>query len=192
MKKKVIFAAAVGMLCAASLQAQETRPERPEPMSDSLYAATRTQKMVEDYALTPEQEGAVFNLNLQYAGKLEMRHEHRPDGDSAQRGERPDPRSMTEAQRQEFFQKMQERRAAMEERMKAIQENRKAYEEALKGILTKDQFKAYKKDQRKREAEMQSRMQRGPGMGGPGGRRGGFGGPGGGRGGFGGGFGNDD
>lgn len=60
--------------------------------------------------------------------------------------------------------------------------DQKEYDKALKQILDKEQFKAYRKDQKKREREMQDRM---------GGPRGGFGGPGGPggppRGGFGGG-----
>jgi len=196
MKTMRIFAAAAGLLCAVSLLAQEGRPERPgrpgprEPMSDSLWAATRTQEMVEKYGLSPEQEGQVFNLNVQYADKLNFQPPQ-------QEGERKDPRSMTEEERQAFFQQMQERRGEMQERMQQMQESRKAYEKELEGVLTKDQLKAYRKDRRKQEAEMQRRMQGGrpggmggPGMGGPGGmggnRGGGFGG-----GGFGGGFGGE-
>ena len=197
MKMKNVLAAAAGVLCAVSLWAQEGRPEPPafpEPMSDSLWAASRTQEMVEKYGLTPEQEGPVFNLNLQYAGKLEMRFE-RPGGEN---GERKDPRSMTEEERQAFFEQMQQRMEEMEEKRAEIDANRKAYETSLKELLTKDQFKAYRKDERKKENERQNRMQQGmggrPGMGGPGGPggrggRGGFGGPGGGFGGPGGGFG---
>ncbi|MBQ9192428.1 MAG: DUF4890 domain-containing protein [Bacteroidales bacterium] len=187
MKKSTLLAAAVGMLCAVTLQAQEGKPEKPafpEPMSDSLAAVTRTQEMVEKYGLTPEQEGPVFKLNLQYANQLLARPE-RPEGE---RGERPDFRSMSETERQAFFQKMQERREEMEKRMAGRREARKAYDQELEQILTKEQFKAYRKDQRKRESEMQQRMQGGrPGMGpgGRGGNRGGFGG--GNRGGFGGG-----
>jgi len=161
-------------------------PAFPEPMSDSLWAATRTQEMVEKYTLTPEQEGPVFELNLQYAGKLEYRPQ-RPEGE-----ERKDPRSMTDEERQAFFGQMQERMAEMQEKMAEIKQNKKVYENALKELLTKDQFKAYRKDERKKESEQQERMQRGMGGGFPGGGpggRGGFGGPGGGFGGPGGGFG---
>ena len=102
MKKILILAAAAGMLCAVSLQAQEVNPEAPafpEPLSDSLAAATRTQEMVEALSLTPEQEVPVFNLNLQYSNLLNRRPE-RPEG------ERPDFQSMTEAEREAFFQKI--------------------------------------------------------------------------------------
>lgn len=188
MNRRLIIAAAAGLLCAASLQAQDGRPERPafpEPMSDSLFAATRTQEMVEAYGLSPEQEAQVLELTLQYADKLQFRPMRMGEGD-----ERPDFRSMTEEQRQEFFQKMQEQMGAMQEQMAERREAQKAYEDALKGILDKKQFKAYRKDRRKEEAEIQRRMQRrgGPGGGFPGGGfpGGGFGGPGGGFGGPGG------
>lgn len=179
MRIQRFIAAAAGVLCAVSLHAQEGRPEppaAPEPMSDSLWAATRTQEMAEKYELTAEQEGRVFELNLQYAGKLQVRPER-------QEGERKDPRSMTEEERQAFFQQMQERRAGMQEQFARMREDRKAYEEALGEILTKEQMKAYRKDRRKQESERQNHRQ------GPGGRPGGGGFPGGGFGG--GGFGGD-
>ena len=186
MRKMMILAAAAGMLCAAALQAQEGRPERPAfpgPMSDSLFAATRTQEMVEAYGLSPEQEAQVLALNLKYADKMQFR----PMGMGGENGERPDFRSMTDEQRMEFFQKMQDQMGDMQEKMAERREARKAFEEELKDILTKDQFKAYRKDRRKEETEMQRRMQ--GGMGGPGGGMGPGGFPGGGMGGPGGGFG---
>ena len=92
-----------------------------------------------------------------------------------QEGERKDPRSMSESERQEFFQQMQERMAKMQDAWAEIEDNQKAFDLAMKDILNKDQYKQYKKDRRKEEAERQRRMQ--GGMGGP---RGGMGGPGGG------------
>lgn len=192
-----MLAAAAGLLFAVSLQAQEGRPERPafrEPMSDSLFAATRTQEMVKNYGLSPEQEGPVLELNLKYADKLQFR----PMGMGRENGERPDFRSMSPEERMAFFEKMQSQMGDMQDRMAERQKAMKAFEDELKGILTKDQFKAYRKDRRKQEAEMQRRMQNGRGgreggFGGPGGPRGGFGGRGGGfgGGGAGGGFGGD-
>ena len=100
---------------------------------------------------------------------------------------------MSDAERQEFFQQMQERMAKVQDAWAEIEDNQKAFDLAMKEILTKDQYKLYKKDRRKEDSERQ-RMQGGPrgggfGPGGPG--RGGFGGPGGGFGGPGGGFGGD-
>lgn len=200
-----IVAAAVGVLCAVSLFAQEGRPERggrggrrgfPEPVSDSVWVIQRTQEMLEKYNLTPEQEEAVRALNLKYASDLNFR----PAGMQDENGERPDFRSMSESERQAFFQQMQERMGEMQEKMQQMREARKDYEKELEGVLDKDQFKAYRKDRRREEGEMQRRMQGGNrgrggmGPGGPGGfggRGGGFGGPGGGFGGPGGGFGGD-
>lgn len=149
--------------------------ERPEmKLPEVLSPEEKTALMAQDYNLTPEQEKAVLELNKQFDGKLDFR----PEG-FGQEGERKDPRQMSEAERRAFFEKMQERMAEMEERQQQIQKDQKEYDKALKGILDKDQFKAYRKDQRKREREMQDRMG-GPrgfgGPGGPGGRGGGFGG----------------
>jgi len=187
MKKTVLFVAAAMMLCAAPLWAQDqnrpARPERPampEPMTDSVYAATRTAEMVEKYGLTAEQEPKVFALNLEYAPKLQMRMP-----DFGEQGERKDPRSMTDQERQEFFAQMQERMAEMQEMQQEREKAQKDFDKAMKEILTKEQYKAYNKDRKKEERERQRRQQQMQGgMGGPGG---GFGGPGGG--GFGGGMG---
>ena len=200
MKTLRILAAAVGVLCAVSLFAQEGRPERggrggrrgmPEPVSDSVWVIQRTQEMLEKYSLTPEQEAQVRELNLKYAPQLNFRPAGMRDGN----GERPDFRSMSEAERQAFFQQMQERMGEMQEKMEQMRDARKEYEKELEGVLDKDQFKAYRRDRRRQEAEMQRRMQGGnrrPGGMGPGGMGpGGFGGPGGGFGGPGGGFGGD-
>lgn len=203
MKKHLMIAAAL-LLASLSLQAQPPqggrpggRPGRgeefkmPEVLPDSVYAANRTADMTEKYQLTEEQVPQVFALNLEYASKLQF--------DPAimgprQEGERKNPRNMSDAERQEFFQQMQERMAKVQDAWAEIEDNQKAFDLSMKEILTKDQYKLYKKDRRKEDAERQ-RMQGGPGFGGPGGGpggRGGFGGPGGRGGGFGGGFGGGD
>ena len=189
MKTMRILAAAAGVLCAVSLFAQEGRPERggrgrgerggfPEPVSDSVWVIQRTQEMVEKYNLTAEQEGTVKALNGKYAEKLNFR----PGGMfGGENGERPDFRSMSDQERQEFMQKMQAQMGEMQEKMQQMQEARKEYEKELEGVLDKDQLKAYRKDRRRQEAEMQRRMQ-GGGPGGPGGMGPGGGFPGGGMG----------
>ena len=192
MKMMNFLAAAAGVLCAVSLQAQEGRPERPafpEPVSDSVWVVNRTQEMVEKYNLTPEQEAQVRELNLKYADKLNFNGQM-----AGTQNERKDIRSMSDEERMAFFQEMQDRMGEMQEKMQAMREGRKAYEEELEGILDKAQLKAYRKDRRRQEGEMQRRMQQGmggrPGGMGPGGMGpggpGGFGGPGGGFGGPGG------
>ena len=202
MKALRILAAAAGVLCAVSLFAQEGRPERgergerpafQEPVSDSVWVINRTQEMVDKYELSAEQAEAVRQLNLKYADKMNFTPARMGFGD--ENGERPDFRSMTDEQRQEFMQKMQAQMGEMQEKMQQMQDARKEYEKELEGVLNKDQLKAYRKDRRRQEAEMQRRMQggrpggmgpggMGPGGMGPGGFGGGF--PGGGPGGFGG------
>ena len=193
MKAMRILAAAAGVLCAVSLFAQEGRPgrgerggrgERPqfqEPVTDSAWVETRTMEMVEKYNLTAEQAETVRQLNVKYAPQMNFTPQRM--GMVDENGERIDFRSMTDEQRQAFFQKMQSQQAEMQEKMQDMQKARKAYEDELEAVLDKDQLKAYRKDRRRQEAEMQRRMQggnRGPGMGGPGGfPGGGMGGPGG-------------
>ena len=192
-----ILAATAGVLCAVTLFAQEgrrggrgERDAMPEPVTDSVWIIQRTQEMVEKYTLTPEQEVLVRAINTKYADKMNFTPQRM--GMADENGNQVDFRSMTDAQRQEFFQKMQAQMGDMQEKMQERQKARKDYEEELEGVLDKNQLKAYRKDRRKEEAEMQRRMQggrpggMGPGMGGgfPGGGPGGV--PGGGPGGFGG------
>jgi len=200
MKAMRILAAAAGVLCAVSLFAQEGRPgrgergERPqfqEPVSDEVWVENQTKEMTEKYKLTDEQAEAVRAINTKYADKMNFTPARM--GMVDENGERIDFRSMTDEQRQEFFQKMQSQQAEMQEKMQERQKARKAYEDELEAVLDKDQLKAYRKDRRRQEAEMQRRMQggrpggMGPGGGFPGGGMGPGGGfPGGGPGGFGG------
>ena len=206
MKKILTLTAAALLLISLNLQAQPPqggrpgarpgeRPGReefkmPEVLADTVYAETKTAEMSEKYQLTEEQFAQVFALNLEYASKLQF--DPSIMGERNQ-GERKDPRSMSDAERQEFFNQMQERMMKVQDAWAEIEDNQKAFDLAMKEILTKDQYKLYKKDRRKEDAERQRRMQgpRGGGFGPGGPGRGGFGGPGGGFGGPGGGFGGD-
>ena len=145
MKALRILAAAAGVLCAVTLFAQEGRPERggrggrggrgdfPEPVSDSVWVIQRTQEMVEKYTLTPEQEAQVRELNVKYAPQMNFTPQRM--GFGGENGERPDFRSMTDEQRQEFMQKMQAQMGEMQEKMQAMQEARKEYEKELESFL---------------------------------------------------------
>ena len=153
--KRILLLAVAGLVAGAvSLSAQA--PQAPEgagklpEMPKILNPEEKTADMTEKYGLTEEQQAAVLELNKQFDGKLEFRPEPM--------GEQKDFRSMTEAERQEFFGKMQDMMADIQERMQQMQKAQKEYDKAIKAILTKDQFKAYRKDQRKREQELQ-RMQ---------------------------------
>ena len=174
--KRILLLAVAGLLAGAvSLSAQA--PQAPEgagklpEMPKILNPEEKTADMAEKYGLTEEQKAAVLELNKQFDGKLDFRPQPM--------GEQKDFRSMTEAERQEFFGKMQDMMADMQERMQQMQKAQKEYDKAIKEILTKDQFKAYRKDQRKREQELQRMQQNAMGgapMGGgfPGGPGGGF------------------
>ncbi|MCR5351924.1 MAG: DUF4890 domain-containing protein [Bacteroidales bacterium] len=184
--KRILLLAVAGLMAgAASLSAQAPQGgANPPQMPPILNPEEKTAQMTEKFSLTEEQQTALLELNKQFDGKLEFR----PEG----MGERKDPRKMSDEEREAFFNQMMDQMAEMQERMQEMQKAQKEYDKALKLILTKDQFKEYRKEQRKREQEMQ-RMQQQSGMGGmqggfPGGGfpGGGFGGPGGGFGGPGG------
>lgn len=209
----VLWMMAASLLLSANMMAQPPqggrpqggRPGRgegfkmPEMLSDTAYAETKTAEMAEKYKLTDEQKTAIYALNLEYASKLQIDYASFGMGQPQQQGERKDPRSMSDSERQEFFQQMQERMEKMQDRMAEVEDSQKAYDLSIKEILDKDQYKLYKKDRRRKDNERQRRMQGGMGgpgggFGGPGGGfpGGGMGGPGGGFGGPGGGFGGDD
>lgn len=190
MKRFLLLAVAGLMAGAASLMAQP--PQGPEgagnlpQMPKILTPEEKTAQQAEKYSLTEEQKAALLELNKEYDGKLEFRMQGMEQG-----AERRDFRNMSDAERQEFFSKMQEQMADMQERQQQMQKDQKAYDNAIKNILDKKQLKAYRADRRKEEADRQRAMQQfGGGMpGGPGGFPGGPGGFPGGPGGFpGGGF----
>ena len=117
----------------------------------------RTDRMAEKYGLDEAQKAKLLELNTEYSGKMGPGRKgpggpggrgprmDRPDArrDTARlnKGDRParpmrERPELTEGQKQE-----------MEARKKEMEAGKTAYEEALKGILTEDQFQAYKKDQ---------------------------------------------
>ena len=110
--KNLMTAFAALLVGTATLFAQQPpqggRPEAPKPLTPE----EKTAQMAQDYDLTAEQEAAVLELNKQYDGKLEFRFEGFGQGN----GERKDPRNMSDAERQEFFEQMQERMAQMQEK----------------------------------------------------------------------------
>ncbi len=159
--------------------------------------------MVEKYNLTADQQAAVLDLNKRFEGKLDFLPPGRPDRgeegeEGGERAERTNPRDMTEEEREAFFEQMQDQMLERQEQLLQVQKDQKEYDKVMKGILDKEQYKLYRKDQRKRDQELQRMLQQtgnraqggfpggpgGEGFGGPGG--GGFGGPGGGFGGPGG------
>lgn len=139
----------------------------------------KTAEMAELLKLSEEQKTALLELNRRYDGKLEYRPEQQ---------EFKDIREMSEAERQEFFEKSMAQAQDREKVMAEIEENNKMYDNALKALLDKKQFRAYQKEKRRKEIEERRRFES-MFMGGPGGFGGfggGFGGPGGGFGGPGG------
>lgn len=187
MMKKILVLAVAGLVAGAACvfaQAPQGQMQMPE-LPPVLSPEEKMDQMAEKYGLTDEQKAAVLALNQKYDGKLEFQ---RPE-----QTEMRDFRRMTDAEREEFMKEMQSRMSEMQETQAKIEENQQAYEDELKGILTKKQFRKYRSDILRAEAEREQQMMRGfgggfPGGGFPGGPGGGF--PGGGfpGGGFPGGF----
>ena len=148
--------------------------------ADTRTPEEKTDEVATKYGLNDEQRQALLELNLAYAGKLQMA----VDTTMMQR----DFRSMTEEEREAMFADMESRMSEMMEQSQEIAGDQEAYEEALKQIMDKKQYRKYRVDQEKeqlrRQREMEQQFRGGfgggmPPMGGPGGGFGGFGGPGG-------------
>ena len=159
MKKTIIIAAAALMVCIganAQDDSKQKKEQRQRP-DEAAMIQERTDRMAEKYGLDEAQKAKLLELNTEYSGKMGPGRKgpsgpggrgprmDRPDArrDTARlnKGDRParpmrERPELTEGQKQE-----------MEARKKEMEAGKTAYEEALKGILTEDQFQAYKKDQ---------------------------------------------
>ena len=173
MKKYFLLAVAGLMVGAASMFAQAPQGQMQMPeLPPVLNPEEKTAQMAEKYGLSDEQKAAVLALNQKYDGKLEYK--------MPEQTEMRDFRRMTDEEREAFMSDMQSRMAEMQETQAKLEENQKAYEDELKAILTKKQFRKYRSDILRAEAERQQAMQRGFGGGFPGGGMPGGGFPGGG------------
>ncbi|NLZ19987.1 MAG: DUF4890 domain-containing protein [Bacteroidales bacterium] len=181
MRKFLLLAAVCLMAGAASLHAQPPMGGGfpgmggMAPAADNRTPEERTEEFATKYKLSEEQRQALLELNLAYAGKLQMQVDT-----TAMR----DPRSMSEEEREAFFSSMQERMSDMMAQAQEISGNQEAYEDALKQLLDKKQYRKYRTDKEKeqlaRQREMERQFQAGfGGFGGFGGPGGGFGGGGG-------------
>lgn len=137
MKKTIIITMAALMLgIVANAQGHrgswQDRPQRERP-DEATMIQERTDRMAEKYGLDEAQKAKLLELNKEYSFRME-----RPEGRMHERM-RQKP-ALDEKKKLEF-----------EARMKEMQSRREAYEEALKGILTEDQYQAYKKDQEHRK-----------------------------------------
>ena len=137
MKKTIIITMAALMLgIVANAQGHrgswQDRPQRERP-DEATMIQERTDRMAEKYGLDEAQKAKLLGLNKTYSLRI-----GRPEGRQHERmRQRP---ALDEKKKLEF-----------EARMKEMQARREAYEEALKGILTEDQYQAYKKDQEHRK-----------------------------------------
>ena len=112
----------------------QDRPQRERP-DEATMIQERTDRMAEKYGLDEAQKAKLLELNKEYSFRME-----RPEDRQHERM-RQKP-ALDEKKKLEF-----------EARMKEMQARREAYEEALKGILTEDQYQAYKKDEEHRKGK---------------------------------------
>lgn len=148
MKKTIIITMAALMLgIVANAQGNrgswQDRPQRERP-DEATMIQERTDRMAEKYGLDEAQKAKLLELNKKYSFRME-RPDHKRDttkfGNEDRQHERMRQKpALDEKKKLEF-----------EARMKEMQSRREAYEEALKGILTEDQYQAYKKDQEHRK-----------------------------------------
>ena len=146
MKKILMTLVAAAMVISASAQCDNDCKgkkdcHRPDPKEMEArhkeMTAKRTQMMVEKYNLSPQQAAQLTALNEKYAPK--GRHFGHPAmGQCPQPGTAPQPLKDCKGG-------MMAPDGPRPDR-KAIEAQHKEYDKALKGILTPQQYKAYKAD----------------------------------------------
>ena len=130
----VAMVALLSMTSAAMAQQQNGERKAPKKMD----AQEMTTRMTKDLGLTADQQAKVLSLNKAYEDVLggPRMGGRRPPKDGCKcdadkkKEQRPERPQMTDAQKAE---------------MKQHAAKRKEYDQKLKGILTVDQYKSYKK-----------------------------------------------
>lgn len=162
MKKATIIALSALMLCIGAFAQGPGRPDKAAMIQE------RTNRMAEKYGLDDTQKAKLLELNTDFFEKMGpgmmgprmMGPGMMGPGRGPGRMEKPDQKRDTVKHRggerkrgrvKENQERKDNQKLEMEARMKEMEERRAAYDEALKGILTEDQYEAYKKDQESRK-----------------------------------------
>lgn len=167
--KKMVWMLAFALGCALSVSAQQA--DRTEMIRK------QTDRIVQRYGLNTEQANKLLKLNEEYADKMGgplmgregrrggpgngMRPQ-RPDGQEPQAspdGQAPQVRPDGQAPRGERPELTDEQKARMQARRQEMETARKDYDKQVKKIMTRKQYKAYRKDRE----EMEQRMREGRG-----------------------------
>lgn len=149
MKKTVlIMALALVSVMGMSAQDQQKGEQRPRPNRSEMMEQ-RTNRMAERYNLSDSQKQKLSDLNKKYADKMMPPRPRGGMNGGAQAGRgmrqgRPDGVTSASAQSQP------KQNTDEAKRKKEMEATHKAYEKELKGIFTKDQWKAYQKDRKNR------------------------------------------
>lgn len=149
MKKTfLIMALALVSVMGMSAQDKQQGEQRPRPNRSEMIEQ-RTNRMVERYNLSDKQKQELLELNKKYADKMMPPRPRGGMNGGAQAGRgmrqgRPDGVTSASAQAQP------KKDSEATKRKKEMETTHKAYEKALKGIMTKDQWKAYQKDRKNR------------------------------------------
>ena len=156
MKKTVLMLAAVCTFTCAMAQSEGRRGGREARQSD------RTEIMVKELGLNEQQAEQVKQLNAKYPDLQRSGRGNRGGG----RGfgsptmRQPQVDGETGATQQAQARPQRPSREEMEKRMEEHRKMQQAYDEELKGILTGEQFTAYKQKQQELENQRRDRARR--------------------------------
>ena len=163
--KKMIFTMMAAVMVSTSAMAQDAQnDQRPERKFDKAEMVKhRTDETVSRYKLNDKQAKQLLELNTKYADKMEPRgprhHHHdagrppmppkdmkgeRPEPPKDMKGERPEPPKDMKCQ----CQKPPKDDNKMKERHQEMKAAMEAYDAELQKIMTEDQYKNYKADQK--------------------------------------------
>lgn len=160
MKVKTIWAlAAAVMLSTAAMAQDENQGKKHErrQMDPTAMAEKRTEAVAKKYGLNDNQQAKLLELNKKYADQMGPRRggQGRMDGKRGNRGPKVDGQSgATMPQGKE---PSAEQKAQMEAKRKEFKEKMEAYDAELQNIMTKEQYEAYKADQKKQRPERRQR-----------------------------------
>lgn len=151
--KKIILLLVTAFLMGGMAMAQQVR--RGDKMPDPKTRAERmTERMVKEYSLNDTQKKQLQETNLALMEKMgNMSMSRRPDmgrGDNNKSGKKEGRRpQMTDEERTKM-------KTEMEKNRKEMETARTAYDTQLQKIMTKDQYAAYTKNMKDRQAKMES------------------------------------
>ena len=147
--------ASITFTIGAMAQEQNAQDGQQRPQfSQEQMTQRRTDAMVKQYGLNEEQAKQLLELNTKYAGKMGPRQGFgRHPGQRSERGGQraggPD-RAAADSARSRRPQRVGGVPGGRGQIGEEMRKSMEAYDEELKGILSEEQFKAYKENQKNR------------------------------------------